>query len=315
MALQFLERAQKSSAPVATRTVYTTDAAAGAAPLSLTELEFIAAAINRHLEVERGVAVPEAAENDLHISTASGLAIQPTSNGANGKDDTESGSPREEACANINDCSSSSSGGLPAFDGGAPFARHCAHVPRVPPYGCRFTAYASDGSAAGSGAMTVGLGRELPVDPRLNFAIAGAYVVVLLYIGATSGSLLWSIISSLCVVYLMLPTHFAMRAADTLAVTPGESGGGHWRLTQHALRQRDAWGNREAMNSMERKTVQSGKLSDLAGAVVRSHHTSFSHITSTHSCLRPCWASTATPLCHELRCVCNDSVTSICLMM
>ena len=238
----------------------------GAPPLSLSELEFVAAEVNRHLERTRGHSVPASLENDLRTplpgATGVSAGAVPAAADSGHSDcsahaDTESGEddghkPMDLVPGLANDAQP------PAFEGGAPLARACSAVPAVPLAGTRPTV------ATGADSVVVALPRDLPVDPRLNFALAAAYVAFLLYLGAQAHTLVWSLVSSCAIAYLMLPTFFALRGADTLTV-----GGGQWEVRQHVLRGGGLFGGREARASMSRLVVKRGELADVVGAQVR----------------------------------------------
>lgn len=251
--------------PPAARTVYTADGSSdggGTMPLSLTELEFIAAAVNRHLESALSRSVPASVENDLHASLPAGTAVQqPHDDASDGAQADERVSSKQKAStdADAKPCPAraSDSAALPAFDGGAPLARPRAAVPTVPLAGTRFHV------ATGADSVIVSLPRDLPVDPRLNIALAAAYIAFLLYLGTQAHTLLWAVASSCAIAYLMLPTYFGMRASDSLTI-----GGARWELRQHVLRGGGLFGGRESRASMSRLVVKGGELRDIVGAQV-----------------------------------------------
>jgi hypothetical protein len=266
-AIQMLEAPDATSTASPTvRTVY--PAAANSVPLSLTEQEFIVAEVNRYLERTRGTPIPDFIENTLFVDPGGVAVLAPLSHAHR--------CPVPPLA-------------LPVFDGGAPFARPLALVPRVPLAGCRMSASLTQGGVAREG-CTIVLQRNLPIRWGSSW-LTSLFWTWGLTLGICYGMHLFRVFwvlfagSALAGLAQLLAPFWSV---DQLMLSEHD-----WVLTQHVLGSKVRRGGQWKRDLV----VDGGPLSDLLGAQVTRPPAS----TLCWACMTRFALASASALTHLLR--------------
>jgi hypothetical protein len=208
-------------------------------PLSLTEQEFIVAEVNRYLERTRGTPIPDLIENTLLVDPGGVAVLAPL--------------PHAHRCPMPPLV-------LPVFDGGAPFARPLALVPRAPLAGCRMSTSLTQGGL-GRECCTIVLQRSLPIH------LGSGWLMSLFWT--------WFFAINVCLAMHLLSEFWVIFAGGALAglsqlLVP------FWLVDQLLLSEHDWVLKQHVLGSKVRRggqwkrglVVDSGPLSDLLGAQV-----------------------------------------------